>query len=1729
MTHERSKRLLAALVAIVVTVSMTVPFAGAVVAGQQAGQDSIDGSIGIVQQANTGQYALQSGTTGLNEQSVRSDRPGATIDPALKKADGTVVVVVRLQEANIAFAANRKATIQTLKSHAERTQRRVLVYAKKHPQGVTVLNQFWLTNAVLLRVDTDKISLKQLARIRGVTKLHANFEITIPKPADTHNLEATIPDSPVVRKKARASDTDYNTTYGLEQINATDVWAAYGTQGDGVFVAVLDTGLAIDHPDITLYTEDPGNETYPGGWAEFNSQGEIVPGSVPHAAGPHGTHTSGIVSGSNASGEWIGVAPEVNLMHGLVLPGGTGTFAQVVGGMQWAVAEEADVISMSLGATGYYPAMIDPVLNAHAAGTIVVASVGNSYEGSSGSPGNVYDAVAVGATDRQLDVPAFSSGEIIDTSAAWGDAAPAYWPDTYVVPDVVAPGVEVKSSVPGGGYAQYSGTSMSAPHVAGTIALMLSAAGGDLTIPEIKNALYETAWKPENCNPSCDPREGNDTRYGTGIIDAKAAVDLVAADQGIVGTVTDANGTPIAGATVTIDTGFSAETNASGMYALRTQPGTYTLTVSEFGYETETATVTVENGTFTTQNFTLAESVAVRVTEDQPSAVEAGGNVSVVVEVANLDTYTAELVGNYSAADATLFVNGVEYDFGEPISFDDYSGEVTVTVATAPDTSGEFSLQHTFEGAGETIEVTTGPTTVFAEFTRVAVVDSEENFGDQVVAVLREELPAQYNVTLVPDQNALAAVGEYDVFVVQDVDPSELDVQAFVEATDTPQIGVVWLDQWSTYSDGIPVLSDATGNPASTAEDGFGAGNPYFVIREDHPIFDGVGEVGDRVTIHTGTFGDHTWFSGYRGTVIADVGDNDGIKGSAIAVDRATATVLASSLGRQFFVTNEDFTEEADQILANSVVFVSEAPPVGLVSGQPRHIEPGEEVTLKFTVSNLKTVRVELAESSTLTEEDLSLYIDGVGPIPFGLTILERPPVTSENYTITVTTDENAVGSFSLVSTFSAGENCRLFAANTRKLTASGEQVTVLSENTVSTNKLCDEITVRTGPTAVYTAPLNVPGEVETLQAAVDLVVPGGTIVVAEGTYTETVTVDTKNVTIRAAEGATPVVTAPANDTGESVMNITADSVTVNGLGIDAAGTNTGIEINGAANTTLSGVTVWNANTGIWSNGVGTVITESTVTATATGIVLSAADDSRIESTTVRDAATGIVLESSADSRIENASVTNATTGIVLESSDGVTIGNSTVTNSTTAIDIRDLADHDRIVGNEIDNAETGIRIAGNEVVVRLNDVNAQTGVLLTESVGPSVSLRYNDLAATAVAVNNTGSAVVDARLNYYGPRGPVNTAVEGNVVYDPFLTAPPEEVDTEETTAIATDLTMEAGDAYALGIPGPTEQTVGDIFGEFEGVVYGYNADTQSWEELTARDEVGALDALYVVAESDARAVVTFQSTGPVPPVPGQKRLVEGWNFVAAPKYAPIEEAFAVSSADLALAMTPFTQPASQLGPPGELDGSYTFGTSQTGPNVSAFTGYYLFAESSGLLPSYLQANPTMEELYTSLGVPITVTGQSSSELLTAQTVDFTTSAHKAQAKTGDAPPLPPAAYYGTVLIDGQPAPAGTTVTVTVDGETRAQTTTDARGTFGTADVFGEKLLVRGSLADVGKPVEFFVNGQPADVTLTWQPGNVQTVTLSVAADATDDDKNKRKKKDKKKNGKEKKGLTAY
>lgn len=859
-------------------------------------------------------------TAGELEPSV----PSATDESADPSGDVTVPegtnetqVVVQLERAGLSPEASPEQVVRELKRHANRTQRPVESFAANHG-GVTVVRQFWLTNTVVLEVTRSRANVTALARIEDVTELHTNFEVNVSRPAS--------------RERATLGNKSDRATAALERVGAPAAWREFDARGDGVKVAVLDNGVDVSHPDIDLYATDADDPTYPGGWAEFDENGERVRNSTPHVKGLHGMHMSGIVAGGNASGTSVGVAPEAELMHGLVVTRSTGSFARVLAGIQWAVEQDADVISLSLGVPGYPPELVEPIRRAEAAGTVVVASVGNQGFGTSNPPANVYEAVAVGAVTQNGTVASFSGRETIVTESAWGSAAPEDWPRQYTIPDVVAPGVAVESTVPGG-YEKSGGTSVATPFVAGTVALMLSAADDrQLSSAEVRLGLTATA------TPAWESRPVNRTGYGSGIVNAYDATAFAANPASVAGRVTTPTGEPAANATITLAGGrVRTSTDSTGRFSISTPPGTWNVTASGFGYGSRTTSISTRSGSNTSVRFQLNETLAVEQSSEPPELREAGRSFHVDLRLANAESVTVELGANSSVdpSNVRALVGDRKVELGESVSVSPDSGALSVGAITASGTDGSLELQYTVRGEEARRHGRVESVTVVPRVVSVGVVDvAGSGHGSQVASTLDAALPEQYRVRNVTAETAPALTDEYDVFVVQRFGNDSDRVARFVEATDGRDTGVVFLGSYA--SDFTTAPSDAIRRLAATGDKRFevhaaddGDGPVSFELLRNHSLFEGIGTAGEEIDVYdSGSFGDRSWFDQSPGTPLATVRANGTeYTGVSVAVDASRRHVLMT-LGREVFIADA-FTESADELLANAVSYVTPPPTSG--------------------------------------------------------------------------------------------------------------------------------------------------------------------------------------------------------------------------------------------------------------------------------------------------------------------------------------------------------------------------------------------------------------------------------------------------------------------------------------------------------------------------------------------------------------------------------------------------------------------------------------------------------------------------------------------------------------------------------------------------------------------------------------------------------------------------------
>lgn len=282
-----------------------------------------------------------------------------------------------------------------------------------------------------------------------------------------------------------------NHTWGLQALNVPNSQFT----GEGVRVAVLDTGIDVDHPDLKH---------------KIVASRSFVSGELVDDFNGHGTHCCGTVAGALSDGNMLqyGVAPSAELVVGKVLSnGGSGRQRDILAGMIWAVQQGATVVSMSLGRATRRGEQHDPAYERAAQfalnnGSLVVAASGNEsdrrfgYIAPVGAPANSPSVMAVAAVDQSLSVADFSCGSIN--------------PNNGVSIDIAAPGVSVLSSWPlPQRHRSIQGTSMACPHVAG-IAALLKQSNSNLSSSTLAKAIVSSA----------KDIGGNSSDLGAGLVQA---------------------------------------------------------------------------------------------------------------------------------------------------------------------------------------------------------------------------------------------------------------------------------------------------------------------------------------------------------------------------------------------------------------------------------------------------------------------------------------------------------------------------------------------------------------------------------------------------------------------------------------------------------------------------------------------------------------------------------------------------------------------------------------------------------------------------------------------------------------------------------------------------------------------------------------------------------------------------------------------------------------------------------------------------------------------------------------------------------------------------------------------------------------------------------------------------------------------------------------------------------
>ncbi len=416
-------------------------------------------------------------------------------------------------------AAKGRFVFDRLRATAARTQAPLL---DELARAGVVHRPYWIANLVWAKGDAGVVA--SIASRPDVTGIAAN-----PR---------------VAGERARAEDAGAAPSaveWNLTQVNAPALWAL-GYTGQGAVIAGQDTGYAWTHAAIQGKYRgwDGVTADHAYNWHDAIHSGGGGCGvntTAPCDDSQHGTHTMGTMVGDDGGANQIGMAPGARWIGCRNMDVGNGTPATYTECWQWFLAptdlsnqnpdpaKAPDVISNSWGCPPSEgcdavasEAMRLVVESVRAAGIVPVASAGNSGSSCStvSTPAAIYDATfTVGSTTNTDAASSFSSRGPVTVDGS-----------NRMKPDIAAPGSGVRSSIPGGGYASFSGTSMAAPHVAGLVALLLSidpALAGD--VDRIEQIIRSSAFHPTAVSQVCGGVDTNvfpNNTFGAGRIDALA-------------------------------------------------------------------------------------------------------------------------------------------------------------------------------------------------------------------------------------------------------------------------------------------------------------------------------------------------------------------------------------------------------------------------------------------------------------------------------------------------------------------------------------------------------------------------------------------------------------------------------------------------------------------------------------------------------------------------------------------------------------------------------------------------------------------------------------------------------------------------------------------------------------------------------------------------------------------------------------------------------------------------------------------------------------------------------------------------------------------------------------------------------------------------------------------------------------------------------------------------------
>jgi len=428
-------------------------------------------------------------STNASGETDTNDKISTPLCSIITEASATeqIPIIIQLQNQNIPFNTKQG------RSQIDDEQKNIMSYLNeaKARNKAQKIKSTHIVNSIATKVTPEIIA--SLAEMPEVSRIELDEVVSASR--EKASLSKTV----------NPSCSKHNNSWGIDKIEAPKVWKR-GITGKGIIVAIVDSGIDATHPDLDDLDDNPHTkDPKVVGWIDYTDGSKY-----PYDDFGHGTQIAGTISGTGASGVNTGVAPGTKLIVAKVFDQyGSGYRSDVILAFEWAVNNGARIISFSGGVGSHNSSFTIAIDKIVAAGVIPVVSTGNNGPDSKTitCPGDEINSTTVGATD---------SSDLIDYFSSRGPVN--LYRKQYIKPDISAPGVDITSTVPvnyGYAYEDVSGTSIAAPHVSGTVALMLEK-NPTLKPSKIKSILESTAVDLGQA--------GKDNDYGAGRINAYRAV-----------------------------------------------------------------------------------------------------------------------------------------------------------------------------------------------------------------------------------------------------------------------------------------------------------------------------------------------------------------------------------------------------------------------------------------------------------------------------------------------------------------------------------------------------------------------------------------------------------------------------------------------------------------------------------------------------------------------------------------------------------------------------------------------------------------------------------------------------------------------------------------------------------------------------------------------------------------------------------------------------------------------------------------------------------------------------------------------------------------------------------------------------------------------------------------------------------------------------------------------------